>query len=395
MSDFTPLLAYQLLVTAVLCALLGICVWNLSRFQRLGGSSPLPTTGPSVSVLIPARNEERCIEACVRSLCTQTYGRETAGQEATGQETTGLVEVVVLDDGSVDGTPEILRRLQQEFPKLRVMSGSPLPEGWVGKSWACHQLAQQASGDILLFTDADTEHAPECIAATAKFVEDADIEFFSVIPYEVFGSFGEHVVIPMIHVLFLCYAPMGIIKGSRTSPVAAANGQFMCFTRSGYTKAGGHVGVHDSLVEDIFLAKNAKRAGLRMTLVDATQYVSCRMYENARQVTEGFSKNFFPATGYNLPFTIFFMMHVVTAFIVPVFFWLEGWYVLSVIQLSAAACIRLLIAFRFRMPWWHVFLQPVTAAWTVFIGLNSIRWTYSKQGVRWKGRAYLRGDSGG
>lgn len=389
MSDFTLLLAYQFLITAVLCALLGICIWNLSRFQTLG-SSPLPTTGPSVSVLVPARNEERCIEACVRSLCTQTYVRETSGQD-----TARLLEVVVLDDGSTDGTAEILRRLQQEFPALTVLSGTALPEGWVGKSWACHQLAQHATGDILLFTDADTEHAPECIAATVGLVVETDVEFFSVIPYEVFGTFGEHVVIPMIHVLFLSYTPMGLVRGARTTPVAAANGQFMCFTRAGYTKAGGHLGVHDSLVEDIFLAKNASKAGVRMTLVDATQYVSCRMYESARQVTDGFSKNFFPATGYNLPFTIFFMVHVVTAFIVPVFLWLEGWYVLTMIQLACAACIRLLIARRFRMPWWHTFLQPLTAAWTVFIGLNSIRWTYSKQGVRWKGRAYRKGDLGG
>lgn len=379
MSDFNFILAYQLVITTVLCAMLAICIWNLSRFQRLGCSSPLPITGPSVSVLIPARNEERCIEACVRSVCMQTYGP---------------VEVIVLDDGSTDATPDILRRLQQEFPLLAVLSGLPLPAGWVGKSWACHQLSSRASGDILLFTDADTVHEVECVAATAKFVEDEGVDFFSVVPYEILRSFGEHAVIPMIHVLFFCYVPNGFIHPSRKDSVASANGQFMCFRRSGYEKSGGHAGVHDSLVEDLFLAKNAKRAGLRMTLVDATQYVSCRMYEDAWQVTQGFSKNFFPATSYSLPLTVALIVHVVTAFIVPVFFWLEGWYVLTIIQLSAAACIRLLLALRFRMPWWHAFLQPITAAWTVFIGLNSIRWAYSKQGVRWKGRAYLKGDSG-
>jgi len=380
MSDFPLLLAYQFLITGVLCALLGICIWNLSRFQRLGGSSPLPTMGPSVSVLIPARNEERCIEACVRSVCEQSYT---------------TMQVLVLDDGSSDGTSDILARLSREFPGLEVLQGTPLPPGWVGKSWACHQLAQRATGDVLLFTDADTVHERECVAATVQYIKDEDVEFFSVIPFEVMGSFGENAVIPMIHVLYLCYIPNGLIHGSRKNPVAAANGQFMCFTREGYAKSGGHAAVHDSLVEDVFLAKKAKSAGLRMALVDATDYVSCRMYENAREVTDGFSKNFFPATGNNLPFTIFFMLHVVTAYIVPVFFWLEGWYVLSLCQLLIAAVMRLLIARRFRMPWWHLFMQPITAAWTVFIGLNSIRWTYSKRGVRWKGRAYTRGDVGG
>ncbi|MDZ4746347.1 MAG: glycosyltransferase family 2 protein [bacterium] len=385
LSDFSFPLVYQLLITAVLCALTATGAWNIWRMKRLGGSSPLPIgssspfpiDGRHISVLVPARNEERCIEACVRSLCLQTYLN---------------AEVIVLDDGSTDATPSILRGLQLEFPTLKVICGTPLPTGWVGKSWACHQLSLVATGDVLLFTDADTVHEKECLAATAEFVRDEDVEFFSVVPFEIMGSFAEHVVIPMIHVLFMCSVPTGLGKNKGRNPAAAANGQFMCFTRAGYEKAGGHVGVHDSMVEDLFLAKNAKRAGLRMIMIDATHLVSCRMYENARDVIDGFSKNFFPATNYNLLSTAFFMMHVVTAYIVPVFFWLEGWYALTVIQLSAAACIRLMIALKFRMPLWHVFLQPITATYAVFIGMNSIRWSYSKQGLRWKGRSYSKGE---
>lgn len=375
MTDLSALTVYQLVICATLCWNLAVCIWNLVRLQTLGASGPLPTSGPLVSVLIPARNEERCIEACVRSVCMQSYAD---------------VEVLVLDDNSTDSTGEILRGLQAEFPGLTVMHGSTLPEGWVGKSWACHQLSEQAKGDILLFTDADTIHHSDSVAATVDFIAKEDVEFFSVIPNELMGSFGEHAVIPMVHVLFFCYVPNGIIHPSRRNTVASANGQFMCFTRTGYTKVGGHESVHNSMVEDLFLAKNAQRAGLRMTMVDATRLVACRMYENARQVTDGFSKNFFPATEYSVPFTLLLVVHVVTAFIVPVALWIDGHYILSVIPLAAAALIRLLIALRFGMPWWHMFLQPITAAWTAFIGLNSMRWAYSKRGVRWKNRSYQR-----
>ena len=227
------------------------------------------------------------------------------------------------------------------------------------------------------------------------------IALFSLVPYQELGSIGEHIVIPMVHVLYFAYLPNDLILHNKRVSLSAANGQFMCFTREAYEKVGGHESVRSTLVEDVFLAKEVKRAGLRIALVDGTDAVSCRMYTNAREVTEGFSKNFFPATNYNLPLTVLFLVHVLTTYVLPLPMAIYGVVVgderimqLSMLQLGLGAFIRLLISKRFSMPWWHMFLQPLTGLWSTIIGVNSIRWAYSLTGSRWKGRSYdIKGQS--
>lgn len=376
---------YNLVISLVLFVLLGVSVYNLRRFVRL---PPRPDPDPNpvrVSVLVPARNEERCIEANVRSLCQQEYAN---------------LEVVVLDDRSTDATPQILTNLCAEFPHLKVIRGEELPSGWVGKSWACHQLWRVATGDVLLFTDADTVHAPDAIARSVHFLQSQNVDLFSLVPYQVLGSFAEHVVIPMVHVLYFAYLPNDLILRNRRVSLAAANGQFMCFTRTAYERIDGHRSVRASLVEDVFLAKEVKRAGGRIALVDGTDAVSCRMYTSATEVTEGFSKNFFPATGRNLPLTAVFLLHLLTAYVVPLPMAIVGLamgnaaiWAPAAIHLGIGALIRTLIRIRFRMPGWHALLQPITGAWAAAIGVNSIRWAYSRHGARWKGRSYTITDN--
>jgi|694.fasta_scaffold40076_6 chlorobactene glucosyltransferase len=367
-------------LAAVSCGLLGIGLLNLARFPRLPKVGTPQPESARCSVLVPARNEERCIEACVRSLCLQDDLN---------------TEVIVLDDGSTDATPQILARLQQEFPALRVITGKPLPQGWIGKSWACDQLSKAATGDLLLFTDADTEHAPTTVRRTREYMRTHDVALLTMVPFEELGSFGEHVVIPMVHTLYFAYLPNDLILHHRSVSFSAANGQFMCFTRSAYQTVRGHECVKNSLVEDVFLAKAVKRAGLRISLVDGSDAVSCRMYTNAREVTEGFSKNFFPATSYSIPLTLLFLGHLFTTYVAPVGVFVAGiaasredLVLLAGIQLVALALIRGMIAYRFSMPWWHMFLAPITGVWSMFIGINSIRWAYSRRGATWKGRAY-------
>jgi hypothetical protein len=153
--------------------------------------------------------------------------------------------------------------------------------------------------------------------------------------------------------------------------------------------------VKASLVEDVFLAKEVKRAGLRISLVDGSDAVSCRMYTNAREVTEGFSKNFFPATSYSIPITVIFLGHLLSTYVAPLAFLAIGMVqqrtdiiALASAQLGALAIIRGAISYRFAMPWWHILLAPITGAWSFVIGVNSIRWAFSRRGATWKGRAY-------
>ncbi len=389
------LLGYQGLITAVILGLLWVTLLNLLHFKRLPLRGRMDrAAAPLVSILIPARNEERCIEACVQSVCSQHYP---------------AVEVIVLNDHSTDATGEILRRLQVKYPSLRVLDGSPLPDGWVGKSWACQQLSEQATGEYLLFTDADTVHGPETVGASVDLAHEHRLDLFSMIPFEEMGTFAEHAVIPMVHMLYFSYLPNHLILNDRRTSLSAANGQFMFFRAEAYRDIGGHTAVHDALVEDVFLAKAMKGAGKRIALVDGSRHVWCRMYTSAREVTRGFSKNLFAGTGYNLPLTLLFLVHLITAFVVPVVFVLTSAYLLTTTprammsaayewglfalpatQIMIVAIIRLMIARRFGMPWWHLFLQPITAIWTVIIGINAIRWAYSARGSEWKGRHYTR-----
>jgi chlorobactene glucosyltransferase len=391
----TMLLVYQVAISLVLFSLLWVTLVNVLHFQRLPKrGSVTADNSPLVSVLVPARNEARCVEACVESLCQQRYPN---------------LEVIVLDDGSSDATPDILRRLQVKHSNLTVVEGKPLPEGWVGKPWACHQLSELAQGEYLLFTDADTIHSPHSVDASVQLLHDQKLDFFSLIPLEEMGTFGEHVVIPMVHVLFFSYLPSPLLHRSQKTTAAAANGQFMFFKATSYDSIDGHRSVRNALVEDVYLAKVLKGAGMRIALVDGTQHVRCRMYTSAREVTRGFSKNFFPGTGYNLPVTILFLVHLVTAFVAPLFFVLAGLAVLSaqpelmlesilawglfalpMSHIMIMAIVRLVLALRFQMPWWHMLLMPVTAIWSVMIGINSIRWAYSPRGSEWKGRSYSR-----
>ncbi len=372
---------------AVCSILLAVSVFNLIRFARLAPFSADDDNAlPRAAILVPARNEERCIEACVRSLCRQSYTR---------------LEVIVLNDSSTDGTGAILERLAQEFSNLRVISGSPLPNEWVGKSWACHQLSQATEADVLLFTDADTVHQPTTVARSVRFLTEQNLSMFSLVPYQVLSSFGEHAVIPMVHVLYFSYLPNSLVISNPRVSLSAANGQFICFSRVGYELVGGHTAVWNSLVEDVFLARAVKAAGGRIALVDGTDAVSCHMYTGASEVTRGFSKNMFPATRYNLPVMTLFLVHLALTYVLPVMSLVMGLTISDTTMIAASsyalACagfIRLTISIRFRMPLWHVVLQPVTALWTILIGINSVRWAYSRSGSQWKGRSYARtGDS--
>ncbi len=376
---------YNIAVLAILVVLTGISIYNVWRFATLPQADSAPDEAVRVSVLVPARNEERCIEACVRSLCLQTWPN---------------LEVIVLDDNSTDATGSILHALEAEFPALRVMKGAPLPDGWVGKSWACHQLSEQASGSVLLFTDADTEHRPDTVARALRFMGQHSTDLLSLVPYQILGSFAEHVVIPMVHVLYFSYLPNNLILSNPRVSLSAANGQFMCFRRAAYEKIRGHRVVQSSLVEDVFLARAVKASGGRIALVNGTNAVRCRMYTSAADVTRGFSKNFFPATGYNLPITLLFLLHLLTAFVVPlpmlvyaVFAPRADVAMFAGAQLLLAGIIRVLILRCFEMPFWHSILQPLSAAWACVIGVNSIRWAYSKAGTHWKGRSYSTSGS--
>lgn len=235
---------------------------------------------PRVSILVPARNEEGNIAKCVQSLLMQDYPN---------------YEVVVLNDGSEDGTAEVLSTMANTDERLRVIeSVDPLPEGWTGKNWACHRLFLQSTGDILVFTDADTFHSPKTIRTMVQEMQRQDLSFISGVPREIVVSFGEKITVPFMNYSIVSIFPLFLSYFSPFfSAFSVANGQFMMFKRHSYERIGGHAAVKEEIVEDIELAKLVRRHGLRMYTYNLSDLVSCRMYGGFKEAFNGLSKSYF------------------------------------------------------------------------------------------------------
>lgn len=350
---------------------------NMAAFRR-ARPGPAGTKPPFVSVLLPARNEEAVLDRCCASLAAQDYPR---------------YEVLVLDDGSDDGTGAIAARWAEKDPRFRHLDGKTLPEGWVGKAHACHQLAAAAAGDHLLFTDADTIHGPASIRTGVHTLHETRADLLSLIPHQIMKGFWENVVLPQLHFVTMCLLPYALVTATRSPRLAMANGQYMLFRRGVYDEIGGHAAVRAALVEDVWLSRRVKAAGRRLVVLDGTGAVSCRMYTSLAGIWEGFSKNLFPGFRYSLPAMLGAMTMLLATSVAPFLFFLAGpapGAAGSLIAAQAALVLaqRAVLAVRFRMAWWSVPLHPLGIGMVVAIALNSSRAILLGGGAAWKGRRY-------
>jgi len=233
---------------------------------------------PSLSIVVPARDEQRSIERCIRSLVAQR------GVDA---------EVIVVDDGSTDATPAILARLALEFPALRVVAGDALPGGWVGKPWACAQGARRARGEWLLFTDADSCHEEYASASTLRFARERHADALSIMTGQELGTLAEAAILPAVLQMIVFAAGMlSEINDPQRPDRALANGQYLLVSRLAYDALGGHTALRGEVVEDIEFARNLKRDGrFRLIVAEGTQLVRVRMYRSFREIWDGFTKN--------------------------------------------------------------------------------------------------------
>ena len=226
---------------------------------------------PEVSVIIPARNEEASLGACLESLLAQT----------------GIAfEVIVIDDSSTDRTKEIAL----SHPGVRVLDPNPLPPGWTGKNNALVAGAKEARGEWLLFTDADTLHLPGSLAPSVNEAKQRSAALFSYSPEQEVRSFWEHAVMPVIFAeLAATYRPRDVCNPAL--PAAAANGQYLLISREAYDAVGGHAAIATEILEDVALARAVKRTGRRIVLLHGRGAVRTRMYRNFAQLREGWTKN--------------------------------------------------------------------------------------------------------
>jgi glycosyltransferase involved in cell wall biosynthesis len=226
---------------------------------------------PVVSVIVPARNEEVCLGACLQSLVGQT----------------GVsYEIIVVDDGSTDGT----RQITQSFAGVQVVNAGPLPEGWSGKNNAMAAGARQAKGEWLLFTDADTVHAPGSLARSLAEARRQKADLLSYSPRQEVVGVWEKAVMPVIFAeLAITYRP-SVVSDPKSS-AAAANGQYMLISREAYEAIGGFAAIGGSLLEDVDLARAVKASGRRIFFRNGPDAVSARMYRSFAQLQEGWTKN--------------------------------------------------------------------------------------------------------
>jgi len=240
--------------------------------------SKYPLQSPdSVSVLIPARNEEANIRNLLTDLQSQTYGS---------------IEVVVYNDSSTDATSHIVEEFVKADSRFRLINGNGLPEGWLGKNNACHQLALHANGNYLLFLDADVRVENSFVEQALAYMQCKKLHLLSFFPYQVLGSFGEAITVPVMQWILLSLLPLKLVMWSRRRSLSAANGQMMMFKADTYRKHRFHELFRKNPVEDILIARMMKRLRYRMaTLLGTPNDIRCRMYLDGNQAIEGFSKN--------------------------------------------------------------------------------------------------------
>ena len=237
---------------------------------------PPAAIGPLVSVIVPARNEARGIGAAVRSLRALDYTR---------------VQVIVVDDQSDDDTVVAAREAAGDDERITVVSGTPLPEGWVGKSWACWQGVASARGDWLLFTDADVIHSPDSLGRTLAMAMRLGRGGLTLFPTIETEGLVERAVMPAALTAIATFVAPGPLARSARSRVAIAAGGYMLMPRALYDAVGGHAAIRSRMVDDVCLAAAVKRAGSLLVPVPAYALARLRMYHGGREVWDGWSKN--------------------------------------------------------------------------------------------------------
>jgi chlorobactene glucosyltransferase len=364
------MMVLSLASTVLLAAMLAVALWNLVAARRLetaGDSS----SHPVVSLLVPARNEEANLRALLPALLRLDYPR---------------LEILVLDDGSEDGTAAVVQEhASTPGARLRLLPGRTPPPGWVGKSWACHQLAAAASGQVLVFCDADVVPLPAALNRTLAAMQSTGAGAATVIPRHEFDGWMESAVVPLVAQLpVLALLPLALVHRVRAPSLSMANGQWLAFTRAAYAACGGHAGVRDTVLEDVALGRRVKAAGHRLLPLVSHTLVGVRMYRGSAALFEGFGKNVYAlAGGRPAPFAAALAVFGLVA----VYPWLGA--VLGVpgalVPLALLAAVRGCGVLLFRHGIRSALLHPAGSILLAAIALKS--YVGTRRGtMEWKGR---------
>jgi chlorobactene glucosyltransferase len=399
-----------------LCVIALTACLNALAFPRLKQPSTdaIPAATTRVSILIPARNEAAVIGATVRSLLSQSH-----------QD----FELLLLDDHSTDGTRERALDAANGDARLRIVSGEALPDGWLGKNWACWQLAQAAlqrhqrhdDGEhLLIFCDADVQWTPGALAALVAEMGRRDLagqrpDLLTVWSTQETVTWGERLVVPLMALVILGYLPYPLVQYTPWSAFAAANGQCLAFRRQAYETIGGHAAVRASIVEDITFARKIKRAKLpagtkaavderqpssrtaalagtafgsqlrlRLRMADGAGVIGCRMYRDWSGVRDGYAKNILAGYGGRISLLALATVFHYLVFFMPWVWALSGYPTLPLIALGVGT--RMLTAASTRQRLADALLMPISVLLMTIIAAQAVYWRMRYGGARWKGR---------
>jgi glycosyltransferase involved in cell wall biosynthesis len=383
------ILAWVSLGCAAVPALLYL--WNSFLFREpphLSEAASRLEAAPSISVLIPARNEELGIEACVRSVLASQHVE---------------LEVIVLDDASTDRTAEIVQVIAKEDSCVRLETAPPLPGGWCGKQHACFAISKLARFDTLTFLDADVRLDPDALARMQLFLKQSGAELVSGFPRQETGTLLEKLLIPLINWLLLCFLPLWGMRHFRWSAFGAGCGQWFMTMRAAYEKVGGHAAVKSSLHDGLTLPRAYRRAGFWTDVCDATNLATCRMYRSASGVWFGLAKNaregmastgqigFWTVVllcGQVLPYLLFAAAFVFGA---PILFFVNEEFDTTVfwcalLSITISFVVRAGMSVRFRQSLLGELLHPVAILLVLAVQWYAIWREVIGQPVGWKGR---------
>jgi hypothetical protein len=377
--------ATQAALVVFYCALIPALLFavNICLFQRPGRGWNKKLL-PPVSVLIPARNEERSIGAALKAVLA-----------SRGVD----YEVIVLDDGSTDGTAEIVRAVADANPRVRLETAPLLPEGWNGKQHACWVLAGLATHDVFCFLDADVRVGTEAIYRMVSQLNYAvkkkqkERSLVSGFPRQETKTFLEWLLLPLIHFILLGFLPLAGERWSGWSGFAAGCGQFMMVRREPYFETGGHSEIPMTMHDGLLLPKLFRKHGFRTSVYDLSQDAVCRMYTSAGEVWSGLAKNATEGMGslLRLPvFTVLLLVGQVLAFPVAMLFsarrpWAPN---LATVGMLLSLFMRCFCAWRYQQKWRSVFLHPLGVLVLLLLQWYALIRKVFRRPAKWKDRKY-------
>jgi glycosyltransferase involved in cell wall biosynthesis len=360
------------MIYAGMVILIFTAVQLLIALANLIFSQPFPKIKPPgdelISVLIPARNEEKNISKLLTELQNQHYRH---------------IEILVFNDQSTDGTELILQQFSEKDKRISFINSYELPEGWLGKNFACHSLSLKAKGNYLLFLDADVSIEGSIIEKMLAFIEKYNLSLLSIFPRQIMKTLGEKVTVPTMNYILLSLLPLILVRKSKSPALSAANGQCMFFLADSYKRIQPHRVLRNNKVEDIEIARLLKRKKEKVACMANSPEISCHMYQSFSEAVNGFSKNVIMFFGGSFVLAVVFWLVTSLGFVVV---WFSFSFPMFIIYLCVIVLIRIIVSVVSNQPVLNnlVMAVPQQMAIGMFIVQAFIN-RFKKQYI-WKGR---------